>query len=213
MANQLPRGGATPICLNGGSPYCGNGNPYWHDSSDPTALGVGDFVVISGSSNPVAVTSAYKAGGAYGYNISTLPSVIKASEGDGDPITGVVVGFGYDPAVYGAGPNYGVASTNYVVFVEDRPNVVYEIQVSGSAGDVDAVDVSLNYNVTSSTPSTTTGRSTAKMDINSGGTGATKQLRFLGVSTNPQRNDQESANVSARVMINNNNNIANTLGV
>lgn len=200
MANQLPRGGATPVCLLGGSPYHGNGRPYYHDSGDSTALGVGDFVIIAGSSNSAAITGAVKGGGAFGFGVGTLATVIKASEGDGNPVTGVVVGVGYDPAVYGAGPNYGVASTGYVVFVEDRANVVFEILADAT---VAAGDIGNNVNITSSTPNTTTGRSTAKVGVSTKGTGATKQLKLLGLSSNPQRNDGTASNPSVLVCFNN----------
>ena len=144
--------GLRPVRYRDGSPYNGAVNPYSIKSDYATALFIGDPVIkVANGSNAAAIG---------GFPIGTLPEIQKATAGDGNAITGVIVGFA--PLPTNLGLQYNTASTERVAYVCDDPNVMFEIQADGS---IAAAQVGLNANlIYTHSGSTVTGRSGAELD-------------------------------------------------
>jgi len=168
MANKDTPLGLVPIRHSNGAPYNGAFSEYYIPSSYGTALGVGDPVIISGTSN----TTAYM-GNAPG----TLPEINKATEGAGNYISGVIVGFNLLPD--DLTKTYNAASTERIAYVADDPDLVFEIQEDSAGTVLDATDVGNNADfVDDHDVSTTSGKSGVELDRSSVGTGATLQLKI-----------------------------------
>ena len=195
MANLDAPRGLTPIRHRNGAPYTGSGNPYYAASDYATALYVGDPVVrVTGGSNDAAIKTPDG-----DFPIGTLGEVEKATVG-ANAITGVIVAFG--PLPNALGTQYNTASTERVVYVEDDPDVIFEIQCEAA---LSADQVGLNaVLIYTNSGSTVTGRSGAEMD---GGTttapaaDATYQLTFLRAVNKPN-NDVTLTNCDVEVKIN-----------
>lgn len=211
-SNTLPLGGLTPVKMSNGMPYDGFGRPYYIVSGG-TAIGIGDLVVKQGSSNSVAVVSSGgRVMGATDAPIGSYTTVLKTADG-ANASTGVVVGVGMDPSKAGVGPSYASTDTASVVYVEDNPDVVFEIQSNALGGVHTNADIQQNANVVSSTPNLNNGRSTATLDSTSLGTGATKALRIIGVSEAYDRGDMTLNYPSFYVKINNHTETPNVAGI
>lgn len=201
MANVDAPFGLRPIRYASGAPYNGACNKYFAPSTYATSLFIGDPVVKTGTSNTAAVS---------GHGPATLPEVNKATAGDGNAITGVVVGFeasdGFDSTVYGA------ASTARVVLVADDPTLLFEIQDDG--GSLAATSVGLNaVLIYTHSGSTVTGRSGVELDSTSDvpAADASNQLTILRLSNKPS--NELAANAIWEVKINQHTESDNTLGI
>lgn len=205
MANVDAPFGLRPIRHRNGAPYTGAANPYYVDSGYGTAIFIGDPVVrVAGGSNTAEVT-----GNASGvFAIGTLPSVEKATAGDGNAITGVVVGFDGD-----ADDNvYLPASTGGVIWVADDPDLVFEIQADGA---ISAAQVGLNaVLIYTNTGDTNTGLSGAELDTTSDvpAATATNQLTIRRV-VNRTDNEAASAYTKCEVTINNHTEAHGAVGI
>jgi len=200
MTNVNAPSGLRPLRHRDGSPYNGAFSTYAVASTYATALFVGDPVV--------RVAAGANAAELNGYPIGTLPLVERATAGDGEFVTGVVVGFAPDPN--NLGRIFNPASTARVVYVVDDPTVVFEVQATAA---VPAADVSLNANFSFATAgSTVTGRSGARLDMASTGTGATKQMNILR-AINRTDNDTTLTNPKVEVVINNHTQLNRVAGV
>jgi hypothetical protein len=180
--------GLRPVRYRDGSPYNEAVNPYFIASTYATALFIGDPVVkVAGGSNTAAVGP---------YPIGTLPQIERATAGDGNAITGVIVGFA--PLPTNLGLQYNTASTERVAFVCDDPNVMFEIQADGS---ITATQVGLNANlIYTHAGSTVTGRSGAELDTSSDApdADASNQLTILRVVN---RADNYAATTWTKVLV------------
>ena len=194
MPNPNAPFGLRPVKMADGSEYVGGGRPYYVPSTDATALYIGDPVVTTGTSNSVEIAASGQTGGAVKFPIGSLPVVTRATNGDvpgtGTQITGVVVRVGYDHNDWNRAP-YRKASTNAVVWVEDNPRVLFEIQSDGSNA---VTDVGLNAVLIGTGGSTVTGLSNVKLDTTSDvpAADASNQLLIVGVSRDVMRNDLSS---------------------
>lgn len=168
MANTNSAFGLKPVRDRGGKPYNGACNAYIVDSDDGTALFIGDPVVRSGTT------------------LKGLPTVVRATAGATNQITGVVVGFVPNPSIVANG--YRVASTEQVVLVADDPDLEFEIQEDSDSNAVEDVEMGLNANLASGSGSTYTKKSGFLLDSTSAGSDATYQLRIVGA---PKRLDNE----------------------
>jgi hypothetical protein len=130
MANRDAPFGLQPVRYYNGSAWNGAVKPYYVPASDNTAIFIGDPITHVGDSNDNEVL---------GYAPGTLMEVTRTTVGDGNAITGVVVGV---QMVTAESTIYRAASTERVLFVCDDPNVVYRIQSDG--GSVGADTVGLN---------------------------------------------------------------------
>jgi hypothetical protein len=180
--------GLRPVRYRDGSPYNGAVNPYFVNSTYATALFIGDPVVkVAGGSNAAAVG---------GFPIGTLPEIQKATAGDGNAITGVIVGF--LPLPNNLGLQYNTASTARVALVCDDPNVLFEIQADGA---IAATAVGLNaVLIYTHAGSTVTGRSGAELDTTSDApdADASNQLTILRVV---DRADNYAATAFTKVLV------------
>ena len=154
MANNDTPLGLVPIRHSNGAPYNGAYSEYYIASDYSTALGVGDPVVIMGTSN----SAAYK-GNAPG----TLPTINKATAASTNRITGVIVGFNLLPT--DLSKTYNAVDTERIAYVADDPDLVFEIQEDSDTSTLtaDAVGGSASLVFTHSV-STTSGKSGVELD-------------------------------------------------
>lgn len=196
MANADTPFGLRPVRHKNGAPYNGSCNPYAVNAS-AAALFLGDPVVINGTTNTAELTGV----GAGTFPAGTLPEIVKATAGDGNAITGVIVGFAANP------PNnqvYNPASTSRIAFVADDPGLVFEIQAD-SAGSIAATEVGLNANlIFTHAGSTVTGISGVELDTTSDppAADASNQLTIRRYVNKPETNDI-GTNAVLEVTINN----------
>lgn len=206
MANTNAPFGLRPLRYRGGAPYNGAVNPYYIPNNG-VALYIGDPVIKTGTAN----TAAVNVPGAGFADIATLPAITKATVGDGNKITGVIVSF--SPLPTDLSKQYNPASTERVAYVCDDPNVVFGIQCDGA---VAAVDVGQNaVLIFTQTGSTTTGLSGAEMDSGTTtafNTTATFQLKILR-AMNRADVDSTIARSKVEVLINNHTEANITLGI
>jgi hypothetical protein len=175
MANTSRIYGFKPVKHATGAPYNGQGNVYQIPASDANNTFTGDPVVLEGNAS---------AGG--------IATVKKAAAGA--PVLGVVTGFinvKQDPVAGSLTngsialdtPQYRAASVTQYCFVEDAPDVIYEVEqtTGGSAYTYLLADVGLNADAYyGGTGSTTTGTSAVSLDMATKATTATLQFKILG---------------------------------
>ena len=179
---------------------------YYVPASYGTALFVGDPVVKTGTSN----TTVVSAPGVGTMPVGTMPEVNKATAGDGNAITGVIVGVAANPD--GLGRRYLPASTGGVVFVNDDPTTEFEIQADGA---IAAAQVGLNaVLIYTNAGSTSTGQSGAELDTTSDvpAADASNQLTILGVVAR-EDNEAASAFTKVRVRINQHTEAVGAVGI
>lgn len=206
MANVDSPFGLRPIRHKSGAPYNGAANPYFIDSGYGTALFIGDPVIrVAGGSN----TAVVKVPGGGTFGVGTLPSVEKAAAGDGNRITGVIVGFSPNPDNLTL--KHNTASTARVAYVCDDPDIVFEIQADGA---IPAASVGLNaVLIYTHSGSTTTGLSGVELDTTSDvpAADASNQLLILR-AINREDNDTTIAHAKVEVMINQHTESQGTVG-
>lgn len=178
MANANTPAGLTPLK---NSPFVEiPKNYYYIPASYATALFIGDPVVKTGTSNTAAVTSA----GRY-FNPGSLPEINKATAGDNNPITGVIIGFLAIPSNLSL--SYNTASTERVAIVADSPLQEFLIQEESAGSPLAATSVGLNANlVYAESGSTATGLSGAELDTTTPATDATFQLKIKRLLDAPE---------------------------
>jgi hypothetical protein len=196
MANPDTPMGLRPVRHKSGAPYNGAANPYYLASTYATAMYVGDPVIrVVGGSNAASVTVP----GAGEFAIGTVPSVEKATAGDTNRITGVIVGFSADPSALDK--QYNPASTERIAWVCDDPDIVFEVQADGA---IPAASVGLNaVLIYTHSGSTATGLSGVELDTTSDAPAAdaSNQLVILR-AVNRVDNDTTITHANVEVMIN-----------
>lgn len=179
---------------------------YYVPASYGTALFVGDPVVKTGTSN----TSEVSFPGVGTMPAGTMPEVNKATAGDANAITGVIVGIAANPD--NLGRRYNPASTEAVVFVNDDPQTEFEIQADGT---ISAAQVGLNAVVIyTNAGDTNTGASGVELDTTSDvpAADASNQLTILGVV--PRVDNEAGSNFTVcRVRINNHTEAHGAIGI
>lgn len=194
MANENRPFGLKPVRHKSGAPYSGAANPYYLPSTYATATFIGDPVVKTGTSNTAEVTAA----GAGKFGIGTLPEINKATAGDANRVTGVIVGFA--PLATDLNKNYNPASTARVAYVCDDPDVVFEIQADGA---IPAASIGLNaVFIYTQSGSTTTGLSGVELDTTSDvpAADASNQMVILRAA-NREDNDTTLTRAKVEVML------------
>lgn len=191
MANSNAPSGLKAVRHKNGAPYSGSGSLYYVSSGNASIIAPGDPVVVTGTASSDGV-----------------PGVTLATAGSGNRITGVVIGrtngdgtLLHDDAL--ALP----AATEGWLLVEDDPDVVFEIQCSGS---IAATDISTNANLKSGTASAL-GFSGWEVDSTSFATGATLQLKVLRLVA--REDNALGTNAKVEVMINQHTQTAATAGI
>lgn len=201
MANNDAPFGLRPVKHKNGNPWNGMTNDYYIPSGDNTAVFIGDCVTIVGDSNDNEI---------FGYPPGSLSEVTRSSVGDGNAITGVVVGV---KAATRESLTYRAASTERVLQVCDDPDVIFEIQ---SEGTLTADSVGLNaVLIYTHSGSTVTGLSGAELDAGTTtAPAADGSYQFLIHSLKPAvDNDLASANSVALVSITNHTSTPGALSV
>jgi len=201
MANNDAPFGLRPVRYKGGAAYTGAANPYYVPSGDSTALFVGDPVIIVGDSNDNEI---------FGFPPGSLSEVTRATVGDGNAITGVVVGV---MASDQTSLTYRAASTERVVWVADDPNLIFHIQDDGvSALTADSVGLNAVL-IATHAGSTVTGLSGMELDTDSDAPAAdaSNQLTILGLAR--LQNNEIGANAIWDVSINNHTQAHGAVGV
>lgn len=194
MANTTGPFGLRPVRHKSGAPWNGASNPYYVPSTYGTALYVGDPVVKTGTSN----TAAVKAPGVGAFNIGTLPEINKATAGDANRVTGVIVGFAALPN--DLTKQYNPASTERIVFVCDDPDIAFEIQADGA---IPAASIGLNaVFIYTQSGSTVTGLSGVELDTTSDvpAADASNQMVILR-AVNREDVDTTTTNAKVEVML------------
>jgi hypothetical protein len=193
MANANTPAGLTPLK---NSPFVEiPKNHYYIPSTYATALFVGDPVVKTGTSNTANVLSDGRQ-----FAAGSLPEINKATAGDANKITGVIVGFLANPSNLTL--NYNTASTERVAIVADSPLQEFMIQEETAGTALAATSVGLNANVVfAESGSIATGLSGVELDTSTPATDATFQLRILRLLDAPENSVGQHA--KWRVRINN----------
>lgn len=196
MANVDSPFGLKPVRHRMGVPISATIHPYYISADYATALFIGDPVIkVAGGSN----TAAVSAPGAGAFAIGTLPSIEKATAGDGNKITGVIVGFAPNPS--NLEQKHNPASTERIAYVCDDPFVVFEIQADGA---IAAASVGLNaVLIYTHAGSTTTGLSGVELDTTSDAPAAdaSNQLLILR-AVNREDVDTTATHAKVEVLIN-----------
>ena len=178
MANANTPAGLTPLK---NSPFVEiPKNSYYIPASYATALFIGDLVVKTGTSNTANVLTS----GEF-YPAGSLPEINKATAGDGNPSTGVIVGFKATPSNLTL--SYNPAFTERVAIVADGLLQEFSIQEESAGSPLAATSVGLNANVVyAESGSTVTGLSGAELDTTTPATDATFQLKIKRLLDAPQ---------------------------
>jgi len=206
MANVDSPFGLKPVRHRNGAPYNGATNPYYIPSSYGTALFIGDAVKITGTGN----TAEVEAPGVGKFDVATLREINSATVGDGNAITGVIVGFAPDPD--GLNRIHNQASTERVAFVCDDPDVIFEIQADGA---IAATQLGLNaVLIATHSGDANTGLSGMELDTTSDVPAAdlSNQLTILG-QVNRADNEPNLIHNKVLVKINNHTEAHAVIGV
>ena len=193
MANANTPAGLTPLK---NSPFVEiPKNYYYIPSTYGTALFIGDPVVKTGTSNTSNVL-----GDGRPFAAGSLPEINKATAGDTNKITGVIIGFLANPSNLTL--NYNTASTERVAIVADSPLQEFMIQEETAGTALAATSVGLNANVVfAESGSTSTGLSGVELDTSTPAADATYQLKILRLLDAPENAIGQHA--KWRVKINN----------
>lgn len=160
MANANIASGLIPRRMRNGSPWNGVARQYYRPSSDSNALFVGDPVVIVAGSD-----------------LTGHASVVRATAGTSNRITGVVVGFRPSAPFQ---TNTLAASTAGYVMVVDDPDVLFEIQESATTDSaaLTAAAMGKNANLVAGSGNTLSG-SGFQLDSTTAATTNTLQVRIV----------------------------------
>ena len=180
MANTDRPRGAIPVRYLGGAPYNGAANPYSVDSSNGTAIFVGDYMIREDDGNVAPYTGS-----------------------SGGNLLGVCVAVGTDETLYLDPDNlsrrYLPASTAGTVLVADEPDVVFVVQEDNDGTALTAAEAGTNCDVLATAGNTTTGQSAHEIDRSTTTTSAA-QLRLIRLLN---RDDNEHGDFAKwEVMIN-----------
>jgi hypothetical protein len=202
MANTDAPFGLKPIRHKSGAPYNGACNPYYVPSTYATALYIGDAVIKTGTANTAVVE---------GYPIGSLPEINAATVGDGNAITGVIVGFGPNRA--NLSQQYNPASTARVVWVCDDPDVVFLIQADSQAA-LAVTSVGLNaVLIATHAGSTVTGLSGLELDTTTDAPAADASNQLTILRFHPSEDNEVLTHAKMEVMINNHTEAHGAVGI
>ena len=194
MANQDIAFGLRPIGLNG---------------AGANTTGVTQYEIASNNTNAI-----------YQYSpviplASGLIDIVGAANGGTVPALGVFMGVEYVDSSskktvfknYWPGSNNVSVDTNFPIkaLVADNPNQLFMIAADGSSTDRSTALTNIFANVSlanGTSGSTSTGRSTAEMDISTVNTTATLFMRIQGITTDDANLDYDAAGVNYIVRFN-----------
>lgn len=184
MPNISRINGFRPVKHTTGAPYNGQSNMYAVAATDATALFVGDPVNFDGSATVggiATVTKAAATGQILGVVVGFVPVKL-------DPVTGSITAGSTSLDT----PQYRPASTFAYVMVADADDLLYEVEAATGANAAYtylAADVGLNAGFTTVAGNTSTGASSAALDMSTKATTATLPFKIVGAV---QRVDNEA---------------------
>tara|TARA_R110000772_G_C13153777_1_gene425275 strand:- start:126 stop:695 length:570 start_codon:yes stop_codon:yes gene_type:complete len=178
MANSDSPQGLRPIKYLSGAPYNGAGNVYHVASGDGTIINPGDPVVLTGTADTRGI-----------------PTVTKATAGATNRITGVMISMtnGESTVLQDSNISTTTATSQYIL-VEDNPDVVYDVQCSGTLA---VTDIGETANLLIPV-STVDGKSQTEIGAFAGL--ATSQVRVLRLRD--VENNEVGLNANVEVVIN-----------
>lgn len=182
MANVSRVNGFRPIKDSYGRPYNGSTTMYYVTAGNATAIGVGDLVVLEGTTDVNGVRCVKQAA-ANGVCVGPVVSV-KVSGGTGAPSLD--------------NPQYVAASTGKYVYVADDPNIHMVAQEDSVGAATALTDIGLNVNFIVAAASTVTGLSGMQVDSSTKDTTNTLPLRLVGFL---QSEDNTPASTNAKVIV------------
>ena len=195
MANTNNPFGLRAVRHRNGAPYNGAGSVYHVASTDAQVIAPGDPVVITGTADA-----------------NGIPTVTRASAGDGNLITGVMAGItngagglldGSGGVVFDSSLNTVPNATNYILVIDD-PDVVFEAQFSGT---LNAADIGNNANLTAGVAS----EGKSGFQVGAVSALASAQVKILRLVQNVENELGQFAKVE--IMINQHTQTAGTAGV
>lgn len=169
MANVDKPMGLVPVKTLNGAPWNGQANIYHVDSTEANALAIGDPVYFAGTADA-----------------NGIASVTLATAGTGNPILGVIVGWGTkeglmaDPSNLDSTIIPAAKTKDYYVMVVDDPNTIFEVQEVSGGTALAATEVGLNANLIAGTDN----GYVSGWEVNNSGevVTATLQVRLLGLA-------------------------------
>lgn len=168
MANTTSAYGLKPVASAWGAGI--RVNPYYAPNS-LASLGLYTPVIRAGSANSASVINGQV------YPAGTLATIAVASSGDGNKLTGSIVGFEAVPTnIFLAG--YNTASTARIVYVADHPDQLFTI-IDDASATLAVTDVGLNANLVVGTVNATTGLDSTTLNASTVANTATFQLKIL----------------------------------
>lgn len=169
MANANLPMGAKPVADLTGRPWTGGGREYSVPSGDGTAISIGDFVKLVGTSQYI--------------NGQTFADVARAATGD--VVVGVVISVCADTR---DSLIYRAASTQRRLLVCDDPNAMFEMQQVSTGTPLTANDIGFNADFVVAAGSTYNGLSGTCINNVGEATTNTLDLKLVGM---PNRADQD----------------------
>ena len=155
MANRDTPNGLKPVRYRSGKPYTGAHNLYFVPATTHNAMFIGDVVKEVGL---IAATGTNY----FGIPVDLMPQVDAFAASDA-LARGVIVGFYPNPNALST--NHLPADTAGIVMVADDPDIVFEVQESGTITGVTQVEaVGLNTDLVIGTGNATTGTSATEID-------------------------------------------------
>lgn len=174
MANTTSAYGLKPVASAWGA---GLRVRAYYAPNSLASLGLYTPVIRGGSANSSSVINGQL------YNAGSLATIAVASSGDGNKLTGSIVGFEPIPTnIFLAG--YNTASTARIVYVADHPDQLFTI-IDDGENALTVSSVGLNANLTVGTVNAITGLDSSVLDTSSPAATATLQLKILGLVNSP----------------------------
>ncbi len=197
MANNNIKSGLTPLYRLDGLPIS-NPIEVYVPSTNTTAIGVGDPLVVTGTANSTIIQSR---------QIGAMPIVARATAGSAGAISYVCTGVVMQTE---ASLTYLPASTGAILqAVPADGQTVFGIQSNGTAA---ITSVGNNADIVfTTTPNVITGQSGAELAESTVNTTATLQLKIINLT--PSIDNEPGAAGKYSVLINTANLVPNTAGV
>lgn len=183
FVNPNKPAGLTPVSYLNGAKWTGGGRLYAILSSDTNAYSQGDLVTLTGSGDAAGV-----------------PGVTLYTEGTG-PVTGVLIAVGVGSGPTGLGgigagaggpyinPNNlslvqapATKTQNYYALVVDDPNVIFEVQETGTATNLTQTAIGNNAGITYAAAAAGVSVSGTMLNNTTVTTTSTLPLKILGLA-------------------------------
>lgn len=168
MANVSDIRGAVLVGHVTGSADNARIRTYYVPATDGTALYIGDFVKLAGGVTTDGKTPVVTAAAATNAMVGVVMGV--------DPVKGIAMSTTPDLS-----KQYRPASTAMYLRVCDDPDALFMIQEDGVGGTIAAADGTKNASIIVAAGSTTSGFSGTMLDSSTVATGATLELKLLGI--------------------------------